>query len=93
MEQEIEVFMVTGDNEKSAAAVGALVGIEPQNIIAQVSPSEKAEEVKRLQAADPVYSDDERVRAHKVMFIGDGVNDSPALAQADIGNFPFFLCQ
>jgi Cu+-exporting ATPase len=64
--------LLTGDNETTARAVGAEVGID--DVIAEVLPAEKAEVVRRLQAEGRV-----------VAMIGDGVNDAPALAQADLG--------
>ncbi|RNI39808.1 copper-translocating P-type ATPase [Hanamia caeni] len=67
----IEVFMVTGDNEKTAAAVSEKVGIT--NFKAQVLPNEKADFVKDLQS-----------RGLKVAMVGDGINDSQALALADV---------
>jgi Cu+-exporting ATPase len=64
--------LLTGDNEQTARAVGDAVGIE--RVLANVHPGEKAAEVRRLQAAGEV-----------VAVVGDGVNDAPALAQADLG--------
>lgn len=68
----IQVVMLTGDNEKTARAIGSKVGIEI--IVANVLPGEKAKVIKELQAEGKV-----------VAMVGDGINDSPALAQADIG--------
>tara|TARA_R110000868_G_scaffold92734_1_gene257183 strand:+ start:14009 stop:16369 length:2361 start_codon:yes stop_codon:yes gene_type:complete len=68
----IKVIMATGDNERTAKAVAARLGIE--EIHAGVSPSDKAELISKLQAA-----------GHRVAMAGDGVNDAPALAQADVG--------
>ena len=70
----LEVFMITGDNLKTASQIADQLRIQPSNVFAQVRPEQKAELVTKLQR-----------QGKRVAFVGDGINDAPALEQADLG--------
>jgi len=70
----LDVWMITGDNERTARAVAEEVGIDPENVHAEVLPEDKAEAIDDIQAD-----------GSEAMMVGDGVNDAPALAAASVG--------
>jgi Cu+-exporting ATPase len=79
----IEVVMITGDNERTARAIARQVGI--RRVLADVLPEEKARQVEQLQAEGRTGKKRGGRGARLVGMVGDGINDAPALAQADVG--------
>ncbi|MGD0815536.1 MAG: cation-translocating P-type ATPase [Verrucomicrobiota bacterium] len=70
----LKIFLVTGDNQRTARAIAALAGIAAENVFAEIRPGQKAVLVRQLQD-----------KGERVAFVGDGINDAPALEQADLG--------
>jgi Cu+-exporting ATPase len=79
----IEIVMMTGDNERTAKAIARQVGID--RVLADVLPEEKARQVEKLQAEGRPGNERGGRVARLVGMVGDGINDAPALAQADVG--------
>ncbi|HSK04675.1 MAG TPA: heavy metal translocating P-type ATPase [Kofleriaceae bacterium] len=73
-DEGLRIVMMTGDSRTTAAAVAAKLGLPAEDVIAEVLPDQKAEHVRRLQA-----------EGRRVAMAGDGINDAPALARADVG--------
>ncbi|MFW9940309.1 MAG: heavy metal translocating P-type ATPase [Candidatus Thorarchaeota archaeon] len=75
-EKGLDIYMITGDNKHTAYSIGQMLKIDEDHILAEVLPNDKAITIQKLQESDD----------HKIIgMVGDGINDAPALAQADVG--------
>ncbi|MBA4149857.1 MAG: cation-translocating P-type ATPase [Verrucomicrobia bacterium] len=72
--KNLQVYLITGDNQLTAHAIAQQIGLKPENVFAEIRPEQKADLVKKLQQ-----------KGERVAFVGDGINDAPALEQADLG--------
>ncbi|KAG7114347.1 Copper-transporting ATPase HMA4 like protein [Verticillium longisporum] len=86
-ERGTSVWMLSGDNLVTAKAVASQVGIDPNNVLAEVLPSQKAEKITYLQSTMKAHSGsrEHTMKRATVAMVGDGINDSPALTRADVG--------
>jgi P-type Cu+ transporter len=70
----LKTYLITGDNARTATSIARQVGVPAENVFAEVRPEKKAELVRKLQD-----------QGERIAFVGDGINDAPALEQADLG--------
>lgn len=72
--KNLGIYLITGDNRHTAEAIARQAGLDPANVFAEVRPERKAELIRDLQS-----------KGHRIAFVGDGINDAPALKQSDLG--------